>query len=413
MAEEPPPIGRILDLSEYDTIAFFYDDSLHNFQWNQSDIDYYDIDQEGKHKHFDRIDEPLLIQSSGDEIRMSDREYYYKRTFTATGGKKCLVLGIHVNGDNEGEKKDMYLLEGTRPDRSTITGSDSRNKEILYPESGVTPEQVDSLVRVCEENHEKDIHVFFDWDQCLSKFNGSPTRYRVTPLFTLDDIGYMMTFYVQGECIDRQDAQMIIDTMDKSTLVEEFSRMIFNGESIRVEQGVPVDHDDDDDSRYQQLKDYFAMLRDMDIPLYLLSAGFIISEGDGYLSDHPLIREIAQHMNLLNLLDSPHNSTEAIQQRNNFMIGSGRNIFRVKLFSIMKVIGGFEYEHPKPKPKPVEPPEVGEPSMKRKKTTGGYRKKRRKAKRTTKRKAKRKAKRTTKRKAKRKNKRTKKRKTNN
>ena len=327
---------------------------------------------------------------------MSDREYYYKRTFTDTGGKKCLVLGIHVNGDNSG-KTDMYLLKGKRPDDSDITGSASRNKEILYPESGVTPEQVESLVRVCEENIEKDIHVFFDWDQCLSKFNGSPTRYRVTPLFTLDDINYMMTFYVKGECIDFEDAQMIIGKMDKSTLVEEFSRMIFNGESIHVQQGEPVDHgDDDDDSRYQQLKGYFAMLRDMNIPLYLLSAGFIISEGDGYLSDHPLIQEIAQHMNLL---DPPHNSTEAIQQRKDFMIGSGRNIFRVKLFSIMKVIGGFEYEHPEP----IESP------MKRTKTIGGYRKKRRKAKRTTKRKAKR----TTKRKAKRKNKRTKKRKTSN
>ena len=161
MAEEEPPI---LDLSEYDTIAFFYDDSLHNFQWIQSDIDNYDIDQEGKHKHFDRIDEPLLIQSSRDTIRMSDREYYYKRTFTDTGGKKCLVLGIHVNGDNSG-KKEMYLLEGTRHNDSRITGSASSNKEILYPQSGVTPKQVESLVRVCEENHEKDIHVFFDWDQ--------------------------------------------------------------------------------------------------------------------------------------------------------------------------------------------------------------------------------------------------------
>ena len=387
MAEEPPP----LDLSEYDTIAFFYDDSLHNFQWIQSDIDNYDIDQEGKHKHFDRIDEPLMIQSSGDDIRMSDREYYYKRTFD-TGAKKCLVLGIHVNGDNS-NKTDMYLLKGTRPDRSEITGSASSNKEILYPGSGVTPEKVDSLVRVCKENDEKDerdkkdIHVFFDWDQCLSKFNGSPTRYRVTPLFTLDDIGYMMTLYVKGGCIDRQDAQMIIDTMDKSTLVEEFSRMIFNGKSIHVQRGVPV-HDDDDDSRYQQLKGYFFELRQMNIPLYLLSAGFIISHADGYLSDHPLIQEIAQHMNLLDLLDSPHNSREAIQQRKDFMIGSGRNIFRVKLFSIMKVIGGFEYEHPKP----IESP------MKRTKTIGGYRKKRRKAKRTTKRKAKRKNKRTKKRK---------------
>lgn len=409
MAEDPPPLGRILDLSEYDTIAFFYDDSLHNFQWIQSDLDYYDIDQAGKHKHFDLVNEPLLIQSSGDPIRMSDRDYYYIRTFD-TGDKNCLVLGIHVNGDNEG-KTDMYLLKGTRPDDSEITGSANSNKEILYPGSGVTPEQVASLVRVCEENDEKDIHVFFDWDQCLSKFNGAPTRYKVTPLFTLDNIRYMMTYYVRGKCIDVEDAQMILDKMDKSILVKEFSRMIFNGESIHVELGEPVDHDDDDDSRYQQLKDYFTILRDMNIPLYLLSAGFMISHGGDYLSDHPLIQEIAQHMNLLDSIDLSHDSSEAIQQRKDFMIGSGRNIFRVKLFSIMKVIGGFKYEHPKPRP--VESPDVGEPSMKRTKTTGGYRKKSRKAKRTKKRKAKRKNKRTTKRKTKRKNKRTKKRKTSN